>query len=125
MEEKRSKRVLVVDDEPNIVMTVADRLELNGYEVITAGDGMEALEKAKNEKPDLIILDLMLPKMDGYKVCRDLKNDLEYKHIPIIMFTAKTMAADEILGLEMGADEYVKKPFELEELVKMIRGYIR
>ncbi len=124
MEEKRSKRVLVVDDEPNIVMTVADRLELNGYEVITAGDGMEALEKAKNEKPDLIILDLMLPKMDGYKVCRDLKNDLEYKHIPIIMFTAKTMAADEILGLEMGADEYVKKPFELEELVKMIRGYI-
>ncbi len=125
MEEKRSKRVLVVDDEPNIVMTVADRLELNGYEVITAGDGMEALEKARNEKPDLIILDLMLPKMDGYKVCRDLKNDLEYKHIPIIMFTAKTMAADEILGLEMGADEYVKKPFELEELVKMIRGYIR
>ncbi len=114
------KRILVVDDEEDVLKTVSFRLESFGYEVITAKDGMEGLEKARNGSPDLIVLDLMLPKIDGYKVCVLLKNDKRYSRIPIVMFTAKAGDADKKMGLDLGADAYIMKPFEPEELLKTI-----
>lgn len=107
-----AKRILLVDDEPNLVLLMEARLKVNGYEVLTANNGQTALEVAKKEKPDLIILDLMLPKMDGYKVCALLKKDVRYAKIPIIMFTARAQQEDIQLGEEVGADAYITKPFE-------------
>ena len=115
------KRILIVDDEEDILSVLKFRLEANNYEALTASDGQEGLNKARTEKPDLIILDLMLPKLDGYKVCRMLKFDESYKAIPIIMFTARVQQKDEELGKEMGADAYVTKPFEPEVLLEKIR----
>ncbi len=115
------KRILVVDDEAQMVDMIKMRLEANGYEVISAYDGQEALEVAKSENPDLIILDLMLPKMDGYKVCGLLKADVRYNKIPIIIFTAKAQEADIILGKEVGADAYITKPFESQTLLLRIK----
>lgn len=119
------KRILVVDDEKDLLEMVTLRLKAQGYEVITACDGEQGLDKARREKPDLIILDLMLPKIDGYKVCRMLKFDEKYKKIPIIMFTARAQDKDEKLGFEVGADAYLNKPFDpdfflakIEELIK-------
>jgi len=102
------------------VETVTFRLEANGYEVLPAYDGQEGLDKARKEKPDLIILDLMLPKMDGYKVCRMLKFDEKYKKIPIIMFTARAQETDKEMGEEVGADAYITKPFEPQALLAKI-----
>lgn len=107
-----AKRVLLVDDEPKLVLLMEARLKVNGYEVLTANNGQTALEVAKKEKPDLIILDLMLPQMDGYKVCALLKKDMRYAKIPIIMFTARAQQEDIRLGEEVGADAYITKPFE-------------
>lgn len=114
------KKILLVDDEEDVLRTVGFRLQASGYDVVTASDGMEGLEKAHSEKPDLVILDLMLPKMDGYKVCTFLKKDTRYRNIPIIMFTAKAGDLDKKLGIEVGADAYVMKPFEPPELVKTV-----
>ena len=114
------KKILVVDDEKDLVATLAYRLEANGYEVIKANDGQEGLDKAKSEKPDLIVLDLMLPKIDGYKVCRILKFDEKYKHIPIILFTARAQESDIKLGQEVGVDVYLAKPFEPDILLSKI-----
>ncbi len=119
------KRILIVDDEEDILSVLKFRLEANNYEALTASDGQEGLNKARTEKPDLIILDLMLPKLDGYKVCRMLKFDESYKAIPIIMFTARVQQKDEELGKEMGADAYVTKPFEPEVLLEKIRQLLR
>jgi len=94
--------------------------EEEGYTVIAAGDGIEALNKARSEKPDLIVLDLMLPKMDGFKVCRMLKFDATYKDIPILMLSARSSANDRLMGDEVGADAYLTKPFEPEELLKEV-----
>ena len=118
-------KILVVDDEPDIVTVIGKSLKDNGYEVITADDGQEALEKAKTEKPDLILLDLMLPIMDGYKVCGLLKNDTRYAKIPIILFTAKAQEKDIKLGEEVGADAYITKPFESEILLSKIKELIK
>ena len=115
------KRILVVDDEVDLVNLVKMRLEANGYEAVGAYDGQEGLDKAKKEKPDLVILDLMLPKMDGYKVCRMLKFDEKYKNIPIIMFTARAQESDKKMGEEVGADAYITKPFEPEVLLTKIK----
>ncbi|MFH1440656.1 MAG: response regulator [Candidatus Omnitrophota bacterium] len=115
------KKILLVDDEKDLVETVVFQLEASGYEVITAYDGQEALEKARKDNPDLIVLDLMLPKIDGYKVCRMLKFDEKYKNIPIIMFTARAQEQDKKLGLEVGANGYITKPFELEVLLAKIK----
>ena len=115
------KRILVVDDEEDILSVLKFRLEANNYEVLSATDGQEGLNKARSERPDLIILDLMLPKLDGYKVCRMLKFDEGYKNIPIIMFTARDQKKDEELGKEMGADAYITKPFESEVLLEKIK----
>ena len=115
------KRILVVDDEEDILSVLKFRLEANNYEVLSATDGQEGLNKARSERPDLMILDLMLPKLDGYKVCRMLKFDEGYKNIPIIMFTARDQKKDEELGKEMGADAYIPKPFESEVLLEKIK----
>lgn len=106
------KRLLLVDDERDLVDLIKMRLEASGYEVLVAYDGQEALEKARSEKPDLIILDIMLPKIDGYKVCRMLKFDESYRAIPIIMFSARAQESDKKTGERVGADAYIVKPFE-------------
>jgi two-component system alkaline phosphatase synthesis response regulator PhoP len=115
------KRILVVDDEGEMVKAIQIRLERADYEVLVACDGMEALDKAHREKPDLIILDLMLPKIDGYKICRMLKFDKKYKKIPIVMLTARARESDEKLGLETGADAYITKPFQHEVVLAKIK----
>jgi len=116
-----AKKILLVDDEPHIIMMLENRMKHAGYEVITASDGQEALTKAKKENPDLIILDLMLPKLDGYKVCRMLKFDEKYKHIPIIMLSARAQEADKKMGETVGADGYVTKPFEPQVLLGKVK----
>ncbi len=115
-----TRKILVVDDEPNLRELVSGRLEQNGYEVTTAADGYQALTKVKQSQPDLIILDLMLPKIDGYTVCRMLKSSSETSEIPIIMFTARSAPDDERRGREMGADAYITKPFEPPVLLDRI-----
>jgi DNA-binding response OmpR family regulator len=121
---KRS-RILLVDDEPTLIQTVAMRLRSEGYEVITALNGEEGFRKARMESPNLIILDLMLPKMDGYKVCGLLKRDTRYSRIPIILFTARAHETDIQLGEEAGADAYIQKPFEAKSLVEKIGELLR
>ena len=120
-----NKRILVVEDEAELVKAIQIRLEQAGYETLVAYDGMEALDKAHKEKPDLIILDLMLPKMDGYKVCRMLKFDEKYKKIPIIMLTARAQDSDEKLGLETGADAFITKPFQHEAVLAKIKELLK
>ncbi|MFH1783304.1 MAG: response regulator [bacterium] len=120
-----SARILLVDDEKKIAEIVKMRLEASGYEVILAYDGAEAIEKVKTEKPDLVVLDLMLPKIDGYKVCRVLKYDEAYKKIPIIMFTARTLEYDKELGGKVGADAYVTKPFDAPVLLAEIERLLK
>jgi len=119
------KKILIVDDERDIVETIQFRLELEGLECLAAYDGEEALLKAERENPDLILLDIMLPKINGYKVARLLKFDELYKHIPIIMLTARTQETDIKIGEETGADEYVTKPFNMDELVGLVKKYLR
>ncbi len=113
-------RILLVDDEAQLVTMVQMRLEANGYEVVTASNGQEGLDKAKSENPDLIMMDVMMPKMDGYKVCGLLKNDTRYSKIPIILFTARAQQDDKELGGEVGADAYITKPFEPPMLLAKI-----
>ena len=119
------KKILLVEDESVLLNMVKMRLEANNYEVISAFDGQEGLEKARKERPDLIILDLMLPKLDGYKVCRMLKFDEKYKKIPIIMFTARAQQSDEEMGFEVGANAYITKPFEPQVLLAKIKELIK
>jgi len=119
------KKILVVDDEIDLVDMLTIRLEANDYEVFVAHDGQDGLDKARTLKPDLIILDLMLPKVDGYKVCRMLKFDEKYKQIPIILFTARAQEADVKLGMEVGADAYLTKPFEPEILLSKIAELLK
>ena len=119
------KRILIVEDEADILEMVAMRLEASGYEVISALDGQEAFEKARKETPDLIILDLMLPKMDGYKVCGLLKRDTRYARIPIILFTARAQETDMKMGQEVGADAYITKPFEPQVLLGKIKELLK
>ncbi len=118
------KKILVVDDEAELTKAMTVRLNAAGYEVSIAHDGDEALKKARQEKPALIILDLMLPKIDGYKVCRLLKFDQKYREIPIIMVTARVEEEDKRLGMETGADEYMTKPFDWSELLEKITKFI-
>ena len=118
------KKILVVDDEVDLVETVRFPLEMEGFDVLISYNGEDALNQARKEKPDLIILDLMLPKLDGYKVCRLLKFDERYKHIPILMLTAKTQEKDKTLGMETGANEYITKPFEMDYLMEKVKAYL-
>ncbi|MFH1683818.1 MAG: response regulator [Candidatus Margulisiibacteriota bacterium] len=120
MAEEVSK-ILVVDDEPDVVSLLMLLLKSQGYEVVSAGDGQEALERARTWKPNLILLDIMLPKLDGYKVARMLKFDENFRHIPIIMLTAKIQEKDKTIGIEMGADAYISKPFNTPNLLELIK----
>ncbi len=115
-------KILVVDDEKIMVKGIKFNLEQEGYEVITAYDGEEALEKAHDPTIDLILLDLMLPKMDGFTVCRSVRS---FSNVPIIMITAKSEDIDKILGLEYGADDYITKPFNVRELTARIKAIMR
>jgi len=118
------KKILVVDDEVDLVKTIRFSLETKGYTVLVSYNGEDALNQARKEHPDLVLLDIMLPKLDGYKVCRLLKFDERYKHIPIMMLTAKTQEKDKILAMETGADEYITKPFDMDELIEKIKAYL-
>ncbi|AUS08236.1 DNA-binding response regulator [Laceyella sacchari] len=117
------KKILVVDDEASIVKLVQFNLEKEGFQVDVAYDGEMALDMMKNGFPDLLILDLMLPKLDGLEVCRRLRQ--EKKHIPILMLTAKTDEFDKVLGLELGADDYMTKPFSPRELTARVKAILR
>ncbi len=115
-------QILVVDDEPRYVWAIRLNLESRGYEVLTAGDGQTALEIAAVESPDLVILDIRLPRLDGFEVCRRLR---EFSTVPIIMLTALAEDADKVAGLDVGADDYVTKPFSAEELLARVRAALR
>ena len=118
------KKILLVEDEMDLMAALRQRLEESDYDVITASDGAEGFESAKRDRPDLIILDLMLPKMDGYKVCGLLKKDSRYAKTPIIIFSARGQESDIRLGREMGADAYVTKPFDPEALMEQVQKMI-
>lgn len=117
-----NEKILVVDDEASIVDLIKLELEFEGYQVETAYDGMEAVEKALAIHPDLIVLDIMLPKKNGYDVCRELSPKLG---VPIILLTAKTDIIDKVLGLELGADDFITKPFDNRELLARIKAHLR
>jgi two-component system alkaline phosphatase synthesis response regulator PhoP len=121
MSAEKKNKILLVDDEADIVSMVRMRLEANGYEVIVANDGSTAYNMARSDSPDLIILDLMLPQMDGYKVCGLLKKDSRYAKIPVILFTARAQEADKKMGEEVGADLYLNKTCEPKELLEKIK----
>ncbi len=120
-----ARKILVVDDEAVLVETIAYNLEQAGYQVLTAADGGSALEAARRETPDLVILDLMLPEMDGLEVCRQLRREHNTATIPIMMLTAKGDEIDKVVGLEVGADDYVTKPFGRRELLARVRALLR
>jgi len=115
------KKILVIEDEIELADTIMMRLKANNYRVILAHDGQDGLNKARKEKPDLIILDLMLPKLDGFKVCRLLKFDYNYNKIPIIMLTARAQGTDKEMGEEVGADIFLTKPFEPSVIIEKIK----
>ena len=114
------EKILVVDDEPDIVKLITLKLVNEGFKVFGANDGQEALKKVAEEKPDLIILDISMPKMDGWEVCEKLKAQPESKDIPIIMLTALGYIAEEFKGLQMGAIRYIKKPFDADDLITAV-----
>ena len=114
-------KILVVDDEPDAVELIKFNLKGAGYDVLTAADGDEALKKARSLLPDLIVLDLMLPEVDGLEVCKILRRDQRVSTTPILMLTAKAAEIDRVLGLELGADDYVTKPFSPRELVLRVK----
>jgi len=118
-------RVLVVDDEADLVRILQFGLQGIGYQVETASDGQEALKKAREQKPDIILLDLMLPKLDGYKVCRLLKFDERYKNIPIIILSARTQEGDQLLAMEMGANRFITKPYDFQEVLGHIETLLK
>ncbi len=118
-------KILVVDDEPLIVEMVEETLLAEGYEIVKAFSGEQALAKIEAEMPDLVILDLMLPGMDGLEVSRQMQNDARFNHIPIIMLTAKTAITDRAIGYEKGADDYITKPFEPDELLIRVRAQLQ
>ncbi|MCY9373718.1 MULTISPECIES: two-component system response regulator PhoP [Bacillus] len=118
-----NKKILVVDDEESIVTLLQYNLERSGYNVITASDGEEALKKAETEKPDLIVLDVMLPKLDGIEVCKQLRQ--QKLMFPILMLTAKDEEFDKVLGLELGADDYMTKPFSPREVNARVKAILR
>src|SRR5437870_9548777 len=116
-------RILIVEDEPNMVAGLRDNFEYEGYEVVTASDGVAGLERALNEAPDLVILDVMMPRMSGLDVCKQLKS--KRPSVPIIMLTARGQEVDKVVGLELGADDYVTKPFSIRELLARVKAVLR
>src|SRR6266513_173693 len=125
METGSGRKILIVEDETDVADLLSLNLRKAGFRVSTAGDGASGLQKARDDRPDFIILDLMLPKMSGLEVCRILKSDTATAQLPILMLTAKAEEIDRIVGLEFGADDYVTKPFSLREVVLRIRAIMR
>lgn len=119
------EKILIVDDEEHILELLKFNVKNAGYDVITANNGIEAVKLVKSEKPALVLLDLMLPGMDGYDVCKEIKRDKEIKNTSIIMLTAKGEELDKILGLELGADDYITKPFSVRELLARVKAVLR
>ena len=115
-------KILIVEDDTNLLATLKYNLDKDGYDVVTAVDGAEAIKTARKEKPDLIILDIMLPIMNGFEICRILRKEMT---VPILMLTAKAEEMDKIVGLEIGADDYMTKPFSMRELLARVRAMLR
>ena len=118
------KRILVVDDEPEIAFLIKRRLIKNGYEVFMAHDGASALSLVKKERPDVIILDIMMPEPDGLQVCRTLKQDPQYRSVPIILLSARDQQKDKDAGQQAGADMYITKPFEPDDLMRNVKALL-
>ena len=118
-----TKRILVIEDEPQMLLGLRDNLELEGYEVITAADGEEGLAKALASAPDLVLLDVTLPRKNGFEVCRELR--ARANATPVVMLTARSQETEKVLGLELGADDYVTKPFSITELLARVRAVLR
>ena len=123
--EKDKKTILVVDDEQSIMELLVFNLQKEGYNTLEAYDGVTAVDMAINEKPDLILLDVMIPKMDGISVCKKIRYALNISNIPILMISAKDTESDKIVGLEMGADDYITKPFQIREVMARIKANLR
>ena len=117
-----ARTILIVDDEPTLRETLAEALDADGFRVLTAADGREALSRFREHQPDLVVLDLMLPELSGIEVCRIIRAE---SGVPIVMLTAKSSEIDKVVGLELGADDYVTKPFSLRELTARIRALLR
>jgi DNA-binding response OmpR family regulator len=115
-------KILIVEDEPSLIETLDYSLRRQGYEVVTANDGRKALVSARQQQPDLIVLDVMLPGLDGFEVCRILRQEM---NVPIIMLTARTEEVDKVVGLEVGADDYLTKPFSMRELIARVKANLR
>jgi DNA-binding response OmpR family regulator len=120
---KEVTRILIVEDEPNMVSGLRDNFEYEGYQVISAADGVEGLQRALDAAPDLVVLDVMMPKMSGLEVCKHLK--AKRPSLPIIMLTARGQEVDKVVGLELGADDYVTKPFSIRELLARVKAVLR
>ncbi len=124
-QEAGKERILIIEDEANIAQTIRYNLEKEGFHVLTASDGAKGLKLAQLELPSLILLDLMLPEVDGLEVCKLLKNENKTKTIPIIILTAKSQESDKVVGLELGADDYLTKPFSMRELIARVKAVLR
>jgi len=122
-EARATAKILIVEDEPNMVAGLRDNFEYEGYTVITALDGVEGLQRALDESPDLVVLDVMMPRMSGLEVCKQLR--AKRGSIPIIMLTARGQEVDKVVGLELGADDYVTKPFSIRELLARVKAVLR
>ena len=121
--ERATAKILIVEDEPNMVAGLRDNFEFEGYTVVTARDGVEGLQRALDESPDLVVLDVMMPRMSGLEVCKQLR--AKRGSIPIIMLTARGQEVDKVVGLELGADDYVTKPFSIRELLARVKAVLR
>ncbi|WP_294180369.1 response regulator transcription factor [uncultured Clostridium sp.] len=119
------RKILIVDDEEHICELIGFNLRKNGYKTIAANDGLSGLKIARREKPDLILLDVMLPELDGYEVCKEIRKDSEISSTPVIMITARGEEFDKVLGLELGADDYITKPFSIREMVARVKAVLR
>lgn len=119
-----AKKILIVDDQPDILTLLKDKFKFEGYEVLTATDGQEALKKAQEEGPDIVLLDLMLPKIDGFKVCGLLKADTRYQKIPVIMFSARAQESDKELAKEVGADLYLEKTADINQVSAAVKSIL-
>lgn len=117
--------ILVADDEESMAMMLAEALNTSGFDVTLAANGVEALQQVKAKSPDLVLLDVQMPQMDGFAVCQQIKSDLLLRHIPIMMLTAQSGVSSKVTGLERGADDYITKPFDLQELIARIRTLLR
>jgi two-component system alkaline phosphatase synthesis response regulator PhoP len=118
------KKILIIDDQMDLVQTLRSSLEMEGHSVLVSQNGEDGLKQARSESPDLILLETMLPKLSGYKVCRLLKFDVRYRHIPILLLIDESQQKGRMFGMETGADEYMTKPIDMDDLMKKVKIYL-